>query len=30
MTTRRPWTTAELAPLVVCGDCDADVTKTHV
>ena len=23
---RRPWTTAELAPLAACPDCDADVT----
>ena len=23
---RRPWTAPELAPLAVCGDCDADVT----
>jgi hypothetical protein len=29
MTTRRPWTTAELAALAVCGDCDADVTVTE-
>ena len=25
-TSRRRWTTAELAPLAICGDCDADVT----
>lgn len=30
MTTgHRPWTTAELAALAVCPDCDADVTVTE-
>jgi hypothetical protein len=26
---RRRWTTAQLAPLAICPDCDADVTVTE-
>ena len=28
--TRHPWTPADLEPLAICGDCNADVVVTEV